>query len=90
MKHTPGPWKITAEKSGSGYILAPNGMPVTQVSMDKTETMWANAHLIAAAPELLEGAKACVAMLISYKDESSKFAASFLTKAIAKAEGRSK
>lgn len=49
-----------------------------------------NAHLISAAPELLQGAKSVVALLNSFGDDSSKFAATFLTKAIAKAEGKTK
>jgi len=57
-KHTPGPWKVRIEKSKDGF---PN-YKIT--SCDKTEvyaacnsvgySTTANAHLIAAAPDLLE------------------------------------
>ena len=47
-KHTPGPWKIGALESGQAAVDGANGEEVTGfVSIP-------DAHLIAAAPELLE------------------------------------
>jgi hypothetical protein len=48
VQATPGPWRIT----GSGHILcALHGQPIASVVTDSHEGI-ANAHLIAAAPEL--------------------------------------
>ena len=58
-KHTPGPWAI--------YVNAPSDVVIRKMSKDGCELCaiarvssgYANAHLIAAAPELLE---ACLAI----------------------------
>lgn len=56
MKHTPGPW-TTSEKSWTvnlnGKMEADLGCHAAR-SPVTNEEMWANARLIAAAPELLE------------------------------------
>ena len=70
-KHTPGPWKIESDIDGRswGYIYPENGevLPggsrppaVARVCHSRPQSateVYANAHLIAAAPDLLEALK---------------------------------
>lgn len=53
-KHTPGPWKVTRNNMGVRSIDA----PVCRLWMLRSGQGVANAHLIAAAPDLLEVLKA--------------------------------
>lgn len=49
-KHAPGPWRV----EGDGYIRAANKSPVCVTFYDGDDVKeWANAELLAAAPELL-------------------------------------
>lgn len=95
-KHTPGPWEV----KGSGCVgvdCAPNGFAVlfdvndpALANVDKP-TMSANAHLVAAAPDLLA---ACEAVLGYVDDDywrgSGLQVRNALWMAIAKAKGESK
>lgn len=64
VAHTPGPWRISGAAEGKGYsISAKRGLvalvrddthPLADVAEGQAQ---ANAHLIAAAPELLEALK---------------------------------
>lgn len=58
MKHTPGPWKAQAIKGHNNTLvykrIVANGEPVAFAGVYKGHNTEANAHLIAAAPELLE------------------------------------
>lgn len=85
MKHTPGPWKAVGLTIGhlSGVV-----------TIAKTEK---DAHLIAAAPDLLEALKLCLSELSRYdysNDEKSpteqmrQNAMYLAQKSIAKAEGK--
>lgn len=61
MTHTPGPWPISGDRYdkritiGEGLVEGPHGYEVAEVYSDDCprELALANAHLIAAAPELL-------------------------------------
>lgn len=56
-KHTPGPWRLidVSEPDYIKEVLSDDGRCIAEViESDKPETVWANARLIAAAPELLE------------------------------------
>jgi len=59
-KHTPGPWEIKAHPDSCyRFISAPEHIALAQVvwrveEEDRSPACEANAHLIAAAPELLE------------------------------------
>lgn len=66
-RHTPGPWKVRFIHNGAPYqIEAPNGDDRKSGAVGKRVTRWgcfmlptsaeavANAHLIAAAPDLLQ------------------------------------
>ncbi len=64
-KHTPGPWNINGVVEGSGQISISAGRCVVADALNavsagdvlfgrRPEMQWANAKLIAAAPDLLE------------------------------------
>lgn len=64
MPHTPGPWEAMIEHNPHRYqieIGSPEWCPLAS-AWDTNEESVANAHLIAAAPELLEACK----MLVEY------------------------
>ncbi len=51
-KHTPGPWKLSANQFVKGSIYGSDSYLIASVSIGQSEYE-ANAKLIAAAPELL-------------------------------------
>jgi hypothetical protein len=56
-KHTPGPWEYKEEFGREGLILTPEGEAIAAFMPDgvgNEQRMKANAHLIKAAPDLLE------------------------------------
>ena len=68
--HTPGPWKV--ETAQRGFVIAATHIDydmavVRDVGNENNE---ANAHLIAAAPDLLEAAKLVVAWYEAEDDHS--------------------
>ena len=56
-KHTPGPWKTTHSEVGGYRVSDSTGWGVAVVLKDTNDE--ANAHLIAAAPQMLEALEAC-------------------------------
>lgn len=60
--HTPGPWEYIGIYTTTTTIVAANGREVCEVSSGTLES-FANARLIAAAPELLTAAKFAVEVL---------------------------
>lgn len=88
VTHTPGPWEW--RRDGGAFFLSP-GVLVTNFT---DGTLWgdeldqANAHLIAAAPDLLEALHQCLGTLKAL-DAEYGYAAEAARAAIAKAEGRS-
>lgn len=96
MKHTPGPWKT----EGANPITVRADHPLTKKSRIASvhyegvdvECCKANAHLIAAAPELLEALKELQKQIFAHhkmnvkKDFSLLLATSDASKAINKAE----
>lgn len=96
-KHTPGPWELGdeygAEIIGNGKIVATtmNTMLATKkqqafgvLGFDELDELKANAHLIAAAPELFEVAKALLGW--DFRNNRTHFV-DMAKAAIAKAEG---
>lgn len=89
-KHTPGPWRVD-ENAGHWTVRCPcRGLEhVREADGNVCEVGYRpNAHLIAAAPDLLDAAKAFLAW---WEDDHSKVPAGFAEiarAAIAKAEGR--
>lgn len=89
-KHTKGPWEVEGlvESNGVGAfrIVAPcNTYAIADVFQINSEI--ANAHLIAAAPELLEALKRCL------QDDAGDLepeTVHLAMEAIAKAQGRAK
>ena len=83
MKHTPGPW---TEDLPHEQILGPDG----QIVVYELNTNEYDAHIISAAPELLEALKACQLQMLQsnnnseYAEEANQLAIT----AIAKAEVR--
>ena len=80
-KHTPGPWSALKSRTLIN-IKGPNGAQVTQVSAKNA----ADAHLIAAAPDLLE---TLAWVRANYAGGSTVEINARIDAAIAKAEGRS-
>jgi predicted ATPase len=89
-KHTPAPWKVNSQKHGifimaGNYCLASTADVRTNSDCRMNEEAKANAHLIAAAPELLEALKGLfknnqdIDAYLQAKDKA--------VQAIAKAEG---
>jgi len=96
--HTPGPWQviednhddyeeghiaIEADEAGRDVAVVVSTNPESQVDLSPEE--WANARLIAAAPELLEALRLLVMLDQSSIDDGDWQRA---RAAIAKAEGR--
>lgn len=69
VKHTPGPW--TAHRTPSGFSISGVRLlallPVTASSKKIVGQQPANAHLIAAAPELLEALEGLLADISEYQ-----------------------
>jgi hypothetical protein len=94
-KHTPGPWKyspqtervyFTDKKSGEEPPICE--MAVSDImAIQNEDEVAANAHLIAAAPELLEALKAVRAWLNDYNGHMGVPQTKMIRAAIAKAEG---
>jgi hypothetical protein len=88
-KYTPGPWEsvrhsnslIGIRQKGSGDDLCQVVQPAGRREQK------ANAHLIAAAPELLEALKNTLSWLTSYPGEGTAQCYAKARAAIAKAEG---
>ena len=99
-KHTPGPWKvfnlsdaypgIEAVNGGRRYTIVVYGDADEYCGIrgDSPETRLANAHLIAAAPDLLEALKALVNQHDVYHQPMINEIAVKARTAIAKAEGK--
>lgn len=96
MSHTPGPWEVAipgevdehyAVLDGFGHTASVYGHP------EQTSTALANAHLIAAAPDLLAALRDCRDWLVAICDSNNLEATErgyleAATAAIEKAEGR--
>ena len=74
MTHTPGPWTIRKSVNGTIVIDAPS-LPYVAVAVntedetDMSDEATANAHLIAAAPLLLEAAETVLQLFEEYSIE---------------------
>ena len=97
MKHTPGPWIIINKHyvGGKIYRVCASGAMICDVNLQggimgkSDEIPKANAHLIAAAPDLLEACK----MVIEFSNDNNihrflEIAIPKIEQAIAKAEGK--
>lgn len=60
-KHTPGPWVAVKYPDTKAHTVWANGVSsLASVKHNQPHTQEANAHLIAAAPEMLEALKALI------------------------------
>jgi hypothetical protein len=86
MRHTPKPWKIEKGRHSSSWFIHHSGSEVCMVP-DYTLSKEANAHLIAAAPDLLHACEDAVKDLEARVNGngSEKMAAAKLKEAIKKA-----
>lgn len=82
MRHTPGPWKLSA----LGTVLDSNSKSVVFDRWDSIAQI-ANAHLAAAAPDLLEASRTAISFLRACGFRENTKAITQLRTAIAKAEG---
>ena len=87
-KHTSGPWKVVTDRTEEGVMCSVYAGPI-EVALCGTgdvsdDTERANAHLIAAAPEMLEALKEAKRLL----DQTDIGSCDAVDAAIAKAEGR--
>jgi hypothetical protein len=86
-KHTKGPWNGIKESSGKVFVQSQDGKKfIAELSADETRN-WCDAHLIAAAPDLVFFAK----QVAEATKSSERFKPLYdeAMKLIAKAEGRS-
>ena len=95
-KFTPGPWyvnQLTPHKQiKESMCIASDEGPITfmsTVSINYIDTLWANARLIAAAPELYEALSMAIEAMRDHNiDESMAGEFEILTDALAKVEGK--
>jgi len=66
-KHTPGPWKLGPSL---GEVRDDDDNVLCDVYDDNDEQAEADAHLIAAAPDLLAACEACMTLLVRYENRS--------------------
>ena len=86
-QHTPGPWKVSDKRDADcSVVTSPTGPVAKTYWTQNVPEMRANAHLIAAAPELLAALKALEGSFEKHRPKTMWDAA---RAAIAKAEGRS-
>jgi hypothetical protein len=93
-QYTPGPWTVKFTEAGGMHIEGPEGECLAMGGMEDEpiETDTANAHLIAAAPELLA---ACELIISRWTPETGRkleillgtHAVNIVANAIAKAKG---
>ena len=95
MKHTPGPWRVRTlipNESLSGFFVEaqktdPKSAYNIEIMGDEDYlSKWADAHLIAAAPEMLVALNRCIAALAANGAPNCE-AVKEAKKVIAKAEG---
>lgn len=101
VKHTPGPWRSQVTRGEYAQVFAGNeSQPVAEIATSHGDTFGprerANAHLIAAAPDLLAALRAIAESSGRYDDpehdadpiEHALVMRDIALGAIAKAEGR--
>jgi hypothetical protein len=92
MSYTPGPWRVEFDHNEQANIHAENeemwiALLPHQCVTSIEETQKLNAHLIAAAPDLLEACKRMLDLLNDDMDEEQCAAWDAMSAAIDKAEG---
>lgn len=100
MKHTPGPWNVTANSWQYTTIYAADGTPICRLDLEDWDVTEDNqgdlekvqasvAAMIVAAPEMLAALKWAESALAPFsKEPAEKSGMALIRAAIAKAEGR--
>jgi hypothetical protein len=86
MSYTSGPWVVTRGAAGDPFSIEGPTVTVAHAKLANGAAE-ANAHLIAAAPELLEACKRMLDLLNDDMDEEQCAAWDAMSAAIDKAEG---
>lgn len=88
-KHTPGPWEARWRSGRCTTVVGRQRAPIcdTGTTIDNMQRDEANAHLIAAAPDLLDACRAALLQLNGDRPELIGVTKVMLEDAIAKAEG---
>lgn len=84
--HTPGPWSIE-ERYTDSYAINPNVAWLGASSSDKEGENEANAHLIAAAPDLLVALEEVLSCISETRGADARAAVEMAQAAINKAKG---
>lgn len=88
FKHTPGPWVAALDHNSRPIVWGPGTWQIADGWHTPDGNGWANARLIAAAPDLLEALKDCADRLGIHMKHSEDLAAHMkAVAAIAKATG---
>lgn len=89
-KHTAGPWYVTTDTHGdicvNNHEKFPSEFPIARIAKHMEETQ-ANAHLIAAAPEMLEALEGLLEGIEAQDPSQIRFNLPHAKAAIAKAKG---
>lgn len=83
LKHTPGPWAV----KGVGEVVCSTGKTLCDVYSSSDEQSDVDAHIIAAAPDLLEAAEAALLLL---RFAAGPHEAGMVTKMLADAVNKAK
>ena len=92
-EHTPGPWQLSPggvsalDENGTLVASAQYNPPKDPRGPRSRQEQRANAHLIAAAPELLEACREVLGLLPDFEDGPGGACENILETAIAKAKG---
>ena len=91
-KHTPGPWvakRWTTESDVIGwyFVVCGHRLPLSEFESDNPDEVEANAHLIAAAPELLVALRGMVATFAHNFEQGVSPTVDLARAALAKATG---
>jgi hypothetical protein len=87
MSHTQGPWKVLNPQKSTNYIITNNEKSLERVADSIGQK--SDAHLIAAAPEMLNALELASHYLINDQNLSFKKIKIIVEKAISKARGES-
>ena len=94
-QHTPGPWRVAHNaKLGWAGILTQEGDVIADIRVDAMdfrdpEQAVGDAHLIAAAPDLLAALEAAHGYLVTFGTDHGDRVRSICMRAILKAQGKS-
>ena len=86
-KHTPGPWAAALTPAGKSKVVDANGFSVALCQHGAYSQQTYDAHLIAAAPDMLEALEAALAYLVMAGTDHAEPTRASIRAAIKKARG---